>query len=143
MYCIYLDLRKAFDKVPHKPLLWKLETIGGLKGRLLRWMDDFLKDREMRIVIKDKKSALKSILSGVPQGSVLVPVMFAVYVNYMPERIDSYINLFADDAKLLRRMQKNRDCEALQQDMDKIFELSCTWEMKFNTKKCSGCKETV
>ena len=57
--------------------------------------------------------------------------MFAVYVNYMPE----IIGLFADDAKLLKRLQKNEDCEALQQDLDKIFEWSCTWEMEFNTKK--------
>ena len=69
--------------------------------------------------------------------------IFAVYVNDMPERIDSYINLFADDAKLLRRVQKNEDCEALQQDLDKIFEWFYTWEMEFNTIKmqCNGIWE--
>ena len=66
------------------------------------------------------------MLSGVQQGSVLAPPMFAVYVNDMPERIDSYIKLFADDTKLLRRVQRNEDCEALQQDLVKILECSCT-----------------
>ena len=114
MDCIYLNLRKAFNKVPHKRLLWKLETIGGLKGELLRGMEDFLKDREIRTVIRDQESAWKSVLSQVPQGSVLVPVMFAVYINDMTERIDNYINLFADNAKLLIRVQKkNEDYEVL------------------------------
>ena len=61
--------------------------------------------------------------------------MFAMYVNDMPERIYSYINLLAGDAKLLRRVQKNEDYEALQQDLDKIFEWSCTWKMEFNKIK--------
>ena len=64
--CVYLDLRKAFDKVPHKRLLWKMEHIRGLKGRLLHWMEDYLKDREMRTVIKNEKSNWCSIESGVP-----------------------------------------------------------------------------
>ena len=53
--CIYLDLKKAFDKVPHKRLLWKLDNVSGLKGGLLKWMEDFLSNREMRTLIKDQK----------------------------------------------------------------------------------------
>ena len=67
----------------------------------------FFLNGEMTTVIRDKIFASKSVLSGVPQGSVLALIMFAVYVDDMPERIDSYINLFADDTKLLRRVQKN------------------------------------
>ena len=67
----------------------------------------FFKNGEMTTVIRDKIFASKSVLIGVPQGSVLALIMFAVYVDDMPERIDSYINLFADDTKLLRRVQKN------------------------------------
>ena len=134
--CVYLDLRKAFDKVPHKRLLWKLEHIGGLKGRLLCWMEDYLKDREMRTVIKNEKSNWCSIESGVPQGSVLAPVMFVVYINDMVSGTNSYVNLFADDAKLLKRVEGQEDCEILQRDLDKILRWSKKWEMEFNTKKC-------
>ena len=91
-------------------------------------MENFLTDREMRTVIRDRTKKEKFLI-GVPQGSILAPVMFAVYVNDMPERIDIYINLFADDAKLLKRMQKREDCEALQQDFDKIFEWFYTWKI--------------
>ena len=73
--CIYLDLKKAFDKVSHKKLLRKLENVRGLKDGLLKRMKDFLSNREMRTVIKDQKLEWCSVKSGVPQGSVLAPVM--------------------------------------------------------------------
>jgi len=135
--CVYLDLKKAFDKVPHRRLLWKLEHVGGLKGGLLKWMEDYLRDREMRTVIKDQKSEWCRVISGVPQGSVLAPVMFLVYMNDMVEGVNSYVSLFADDAKLLRKVKTIADCESLQRDLDKILEWSERWEMKFNAKKCS------
>ena len=103
--CIYLDFKKALRKAPHKRLLWKLDNVGGLKGGLLKWMEDFLSNREMRIVIEDCKSEWCSVKSGVPQGSVLVPVMFLVYANDMTKRVNSYMSLFADDAKLLRKIE--------------------------------------
>ena len=93
--CIYLDLKKAIDKVPHKRLLWKLKNVGGLKGGLLKWMEDFLSNREMRKVIKDQRSEWCSVKSGIPQGSVLAPVMFLVYVNDMTEGVNSYMSLFS------------------------------------------------
>ena len=63
---VYLDIKKAFGKVPHKRLLWKLEHIGGLKGKLLKWMGDYLKDREMRTIIRDNYSSWSGVISGVP-----------------------------------------------------------------------------
>ena len=138
-----MDLKKAFDKVPHKRLLWKLENVGGLKGGLLKWMEDFLSNREMRTVIKDQKSEWCSVKSGVSQGSVLSPVMFLVYVNYMTEGVNSYMSLFSDDAKLLRKIENKENCKHLQKDLDKIHRWSKLWEMEFNAKKCTvweiGC----
>ena len=134
---VYLDLKKAFDKVPHRRLLWKIENYGRIGGGLLEWMKDYLNEREMRTVIKknDCSSWLK-VMSGVPQGSVLGPIMFLVYVNDLIDGIDSHINLFADDAKLMRRVQDVDDCMMLQRDTEKISDWSKTWQMEFNVKKC-------
>ena len=133
---VYLDLKKAFDKVPHKRLLWKIRNHGGVGGRLLDWMRDYLSEREMRTLIKNESSSWLRVTSGVPQGSVLGPVMFGIYVNDLVEGIDSHINLFADDAKIMRRVEGVDDCEKLQRDLDKIGEWSRTWQMEFNLNKC-------
>ena len=87
---IYLDLKKAFDKVPHKRLLWKIKNCGGIGGRLLNWMGDYLSEREMRTVIRNRNSAWLKVTSGVPQGLELGTV-FGIYVNDLVEGIDSHI----------------------------------------------------
>ena len=133
--CVYLDLKKAFDNVPHERLLWKLEHKGGLKGKVLKWMESYLNGREMRTVIKDVKSEWRAVESGVPQGSVLAPILFLIYINDMPEGVKSYINLFADDAKLCRQVKNKEDCNILQEDLNKIWRWSNKWEMKFNVDK--------
>ena len=115
---IYLDLKKAFDTVPHKSLMWKLENEGGLKGKILRWMDDYLQDREMRTIIKDSKSSWREVTSGVPQGSVLAPIMLQLYVNDMTKELNCYANLFADDVKILKIIKTANDCKELQMDLN-------------------------
>ena len=87
----------------------------------------------MRTVVKDEKSEWREVKSGVPHVSVLAPIMFLVYVNEMTG-ISSYISLFADDAKLLGKLGNHKDCEELQNDINKINEWSKTWEMEFNAK---------
>ena len=89
----------------------------------------------MRTVIKDIKSDWLAVESGVPQGSVLAPVLFLIYINDMPEGVNSYINLFADDAKLCRCVKSEEDCEILQEDLNKIWRWSEKWEMEFNLNK--------
>ena len=133
--CIYLDLKKAFDKVPHARLLWKLEHKGGLTGQALKWMENYLRGREMRTVVRDIKSEWGEVKSGVPQGSVLAPILFLLYINDMPEGVKSYMNLFADDAKMLRHIKDEGDCEILQEDLNKIWRWSKKWQMEFNVDK--------
>ena len=93
MDCIYLDLQKIFEKIPYRRLLWKLEHIAGLIGTLKNWMEDYLKGREVRTVVKDEKSEWKEVKSGVPQGSVLAPIMILVYVNDMTEGVNNYMSV--------------------------------------------------
>ena len=95
-----------------------------------------MKDREMRTVIREETSSWRKVTSGVPQGSVLAPIMFQVYVNYMLCGVTSYMNLFADDAKLMRVINNAEDYRELQSDIDKIDEWSKRWKLEFNTKKC-------
>ena len=135
---IYLDFSKAFDKVPHKRLIWKLQHIGGISDTLLDWMNDFLQGRQMRTVIRGTVSQSRNVTSGVPQGSVLAPIMFLVYVNDLGEDLsdNSYINMFADDAKIQRRIKNTSSCEELQEDINKIKTWSEKWKMDFNVEKC-------
>ena len=135
---IYLDFSKAFDKVPHKRLIWKLQHIGGVSGTLLEWMKDFLQGRQMRTVIRGTASQNREVTSGVPQGSVLAPIMFLVYVNDLGNDLseNSYINMFADDAKIQRRIKDSSSCEELQKDINKIKTWSIKWKMDFNVEKC-------
>ena len=90
----------------------------------------------MRTVIRDNYSSWNSVTSGVPQGSVLAPIMFQIYINDMQEGLNSYINLFAHDAKLLRVIKSQADCMEIQRDIDKIHEWSKRWKLEFNAKKC-------
>ncbi|XP_076062422.1 uncharacterized protein LOC143037755 [Oratosquilla oratoria] len=126
--CAFLDLQKAFDKVPHRKLLKKLEHIGGIQGNLLKWIEDFLTGRKMRVVLREKYSDWKEVISGVPQGSVLAPIMFAIYMNDMDEDVNCYMSFFADDAKLLRKIETDEDCEALQEDLNRVWNWSQKWE---------------
>lgn len=134
--CVYLDIKKAFDRVPHERLMWKLENYGGVKGKTLEWMRDYLQGRQMRTMIRNKFSTWKRVTSGVPQGAVLAPIMFLVYINDMGEGINSYMNMFADDAKMMRHIKSEQNCRELQRDLDKIKQWSEKWKLDFNTKKC-------
>ena len=99
-------------------------------------MGEYLKDREMRTVIRDIHSSWKRVTSGVPQGSVIAPIMFQIYVNDMQNGVTSYINLFADDAKMFRVIESQDDCQQLQMDINKIYDWSLRWKLEFNAKKC-------
>ena len=132
---VYLDCQKAFDTVPTRRLILKLEAVG-IRGKVLKWITDFLTDREQRVLIRGQASEWIRVLSGVPQGSVLWPVLFLVYINDIVINIDSTIKLFADDAKMYRTIKSPNDTNALQQDLKSLEEWSKKWLLKFNSSKC-------
>ena len=99
---IYLDFQKAFDKVPHQRLILKLKS-HGMGNSMINWIEQWLSDRKQRVVVDGGVSSWKSVLSGVPQGSVLGPILFLVYINDLEEGVTGSILKFSDDTKLFRK----------------------------------------
>jgi len=132
---IFLDYRKAFDTVPHRRLLEKLRQ-SGIVGRLWNWIQAFLSDRKMRVGVMGSFSAWVEVLSGVPQGSVLGPLLFLIFVNDLPSWIANSIKMFADDTKIWRIISKVEDSDGLQQDLNKLARWSDKWLLRFNPEKC-------
>ena len=132
---VYLDFSKAFDSVPHRRLLGKLESYG-IRGPLLGWIRDFLSDRTQRVVINGECSASDPVVSGVPQGSVLGPLLFVIYINDLPDMLNSPCLMFADDSKVFRTINSDEDMAALQKDLEALEEWSRTWLLRFHPGKC-------
>ena len=132
---IYLDFQKAFDKVPHQRLILKLKS-HGIGISIINWIEQWLTDRRQRVVVDGEVSNWKPVLSGVPQGSVLGPILFLIYINDLEEGVTSKILKFADDTKLFRKIKGNGDKQQLQDDIDKLIKWSEKWQMLFNFQKC-------
>ena len=96
---IFLDISKAFDKVWHKGIIFKLQQ-NGISGKLLRVLSDFLKDRKQRVILNGQLSSWTSVNAGVPQGSILGPLLFLIYINDLADGLSSNAKLFADDTSL-------------------------------------------
>ena len=132
---IYLDFQKAFDKVPLGRLMFKLHRLG-IKGRCADWISSWLHGRSQRVVVNGNFSSWKEVTSGVPQGSVLGPLLFLIFINDIDSSLTSSISKFADDTKLYRKVSDNDDASMLQRDLDRLFSWSQTWQMSFNADKC-------
>ena len=135
---IYLDFSKAFDKVPHVRLASKLKA-SGIDGLFLQWIVEWLSGRQQRVVLNGKSSDWTPVISGVPQGSVLGPILFLIYINDIDNAIPSLLTIlykFADDTKLLRVVDNVIDHDHLQADLDHLNSWSIEWQMLFNTSKC-------
>ncbi len=99
MDVIYLDFKKAFDSVPHQRLLRKLQAYG-IEGKILTWISSFFTGRRQRVAYDGEKSEWSDVESGIPQGSVLEPVLFVLLINDLPSLVQSVMKIFADDTKL-------------------------------------------
>ncbi|KAA3680755.1 uncharacterized protein DEA37_0006971 [Paragonimus westermani] len=129
---IFFDFAKAFDRVPHGPLLHKLEAYG-IQGEVLRWITSFLGNRTFRVKTGSGLSSPSPVSVGVPQGSVLGPLLFLIYINDLPDLISSNALLYADDLKIWNAC----DPSALQIDLDRIKCWSEDWSLPLNDSKCA------
>ncbi|CAB4031739.1 Hypothetical predicted protein, partial [Paramuricea clavata] len=134
---VYLDFAKAFDKVSHKLLLIKLHKFG-IRGDLLSWFENYLSGRYQRVTVLGETSGTLPVLSGVPQGSILGPLLFLVYVNDLPHSIsgESTVAMFADDTKCNCPVKDLPDCESLQNDLNNLVNWCTIWKMDLNKSKC-------
>ena len=129
-----LDFSKAFDTVPHKRLLQKVEAYG-VRGPLHKWTESFLCTRHMKVVIDGESSEEADVTSGVPQGTVLGPILFLIHINDLPKAVSSSVRLFADDCLLYRRIRTRDDHTRLQKDLESLEKWAKENGMSFNAKK--------
>ena len=133
---ILLDFSKAFDTVPHQRLMTKLRYYG-INGSTYNWIQTWLIQRTQCVVLNSESFSPVSVMSGVPQGTVLGPLMFLLYINDITKDINSLLRLFADDCLLYRVINSVEDINRLQEDLNKLSEWADTWQLKFNISKCT------
>ena len=132
---IFLDISKAFDKLWHKGALYKMKKLG-IKGKLLDWFEDYLKGRKQKVVVDGSTSQEEDLHAGVPQGSILGPMIFLIYINDLAEAVESHIRLYADDTSLyIDYLNPQTASEHLQRDIQKIEAWAVKWYVKFNPTK--------
>ena len=136
---ILFDFAKAFDVVCHAILLDKLKCIG-VSGRLLCWLEEFLSGRTMQVTIKHTLSTPREVKSGVPQGSVLGPILFLVYINHIAATLTCQYKIFADDLKIYACINNTGDTTAFQEDINRLHSTAKSWGLHMNTRKCAALR---
>ena len=131
---IYLDFAKAFDKVDHDLLLRKLKSIG-VKGKLGIWIQNFLTKRQQQVLVDGKLSSIFTLISGVPQGSVLGPVLFLIFISDISEDLDADVLIYVDDTKTIKRINSINDVIKLQEDLVKLHHWGEKNKMVYNGDK--------
>ena len=128
---------KAFDKVPHKRLVHKLKRFG-ISDPYISWIEALLSNMRQRVIVNGEESEWRNITSGIPQGSILGPILFVLYINDLAENIgnNSALYLYTDDTKIFRQILTSEDFELLQEDVYDISLWSDKWLRKFHPQKC-------
>ena len=132
---INCDFMEAFDKVPHRRLLKNLESYG-ISGNVLEWVTSFLSNRKQRVRVNSDQSKWVDVISGIPQGSVLGPLLFVTYINDLPEKAKTEIFLFADDMKMFKAIYSKDDCKLLQEDINCAYSWTDSSLLVFHPAKC-------
>jgi hypothetical protein len=133
---VVLDFKKAFDKVPHSLLMQKVRNIDGIDPNIANWIQNFLTNRRQRVALRGTLSTELPVSSGVPQGSVLGPTLFLIYINDLPQSVTCNVSLYADDTLIYSEVNSIRDAQLFQENINALQEWSVRWKMPFNTDKC-------
>ena len=136
---VYTDFQKAFDSVPHNRLVEKVAACG-INGDLKDWIKDFLSNRTQSVVVNGTRSQEGKVTSGIPQGSVLGPILFVIYINDLPNCTTNQVKMFADDTKIFSRSDVHGNEASLQKDLDELVKWSEKWQLKFHPEKCALMK---
>ena len=140
---VFLDISKAFDKVWHEGLLYKLKSMG-ISGELYNLLESYLSGRFQRVLLNGQSSSWKPVLAGVPQGSILGPLLFLVYINDLPNGLKSNAKLFADDISLFTVVKdRNVSANILNNDLQLISQWAYKWKMLFNPDPKKPAQEVL
>ena len=133
---VYIDIQKAFDSIPHDLLIYKLNKIG-IRGKLLKWIKSFLENKTFAVKIANSQSSFRKITFGVPQGSVLGPLLFNIYINDLSDAIppEVKIKLFVDDVKLYVIYEKNSERKKLNEAIEKLKQWVSNWGLEIAPTK--------
>ena len=138
VHSLFLDLAKAFDSVPHYHLLLRLDLLG-IRGELLDWFQAFLTCRKQRVIINGQKSDWLPVRSGVPQGSVLGPLLLVLYIDSLHHSVtNSTLKVFADDVTVYKVVASASDCQLLQDDLSCLYDWTVAWQVRLNPAKCEA-----
>ena len=140
---VFLDISKAFDRVWHKGLLFKLKS-NGIEGNLFNLIESFLCNRLQRVVLNGQNSKWEKIAAGVPQGSILGPLLFLIYINDISDNLESNVKLFADDTSIFSVvLDPNLSATQLNNDLQKIQQWAYQWKMIFNPDPSKQAQEVI
>ena len=140
---VFLDISKAFDKVWHEGIIFKLQQ-NGISDDLLNILSDFLRNRKQRVTLNGQSSSWTDVNAGVPQGSVLGPLLFLIYINDLPDGLSSNAKLFADDTSLFSVVHDiNTSTIELNSDLKKINDWAFQWKMTFNPDRSKQAQEII
>ena len=140
---VFLDISKAFHKIWHKGLLYKLKSLG-ISGELYDLLENCLSGRFRRVVLNGQTSSWRPVLAGVPQDSIMDPLLFLTYINDLPNELKSNVKLFADDTSLFTVVKdKNESTNILSNDLQSISAWAYKWKMLFNPDSSKPAQEVL